>query len=96
MLPRLSEGLRIDAPTDLQRCGFDLRCGENARAATRLAAIVIARDTPSSPPPRRATAATPSVASNRRASQTIRVAVAGSGPTSLSYTSVAGEPAAAR
>lgn len=33
MLPRLREGLRIDAPTDLQRCGFDLRCGENARAA---------------------------------------------------------------
>ena len=70
---------------------------ESASArTTRLAAIVIARDAPSSPPPRRATAATLWVASNRRASQTIRVSVAGSGPISLSYTSVVGEPAAAR
>lgn len=57
-----------------------LHPAESSTRMTRLAATAIARPAPCSPPPRRSTAAPPSSASKRSASQTLLVAVAGSGP----------------
>ncbi len=57
-----------------------------SRLATRRVAVVAVRKMPSRPPPRRRTASAHREGSRRTAIQTLRCAMAGSGPSTASYT----------